>query len=131
MAREKEVTIVTYRDIFQEEEEAKDRYSDEYRDLSALIVLDKADMKLIGAEDDELVLVENEWGGVVVVAKLSEEEESHSGLAFMPNSPWSNQLISEDVGTSKIPDFKNITAKVSAFEGEVTALSTLAERMKA
>jgi formylmethanofuran dehydrogenase subunit D len=131
MAKSKDVTIVTYRDIFQEEEEAKNRYSQEYQDLSALILLDKSDLKLLGAEDGQTVQVENEWGAVVVKAVLSQEEEPHSGLAFMPNSPWSNQLISGEVGESKIPDFKNIKAKVSVSDGQVTSLSDLSERMKA
>ena len=130
MARTKEVTIVTYRDIFQEQEEAKDRYSQEYQDLSALIVLDRSDMKLVGVEDGDLVLVENEWGSVVVKAKLSEEEDSHSGVAFMPNSPWSNRLVSGDTGTSGIPDFKKVVAKVSSAEGDIISIKDLAEQMK-
>jgi len=130
MARTKEVTIVTYRDIFQDQEKAKDRYTQEYQDLSALIVLDQSDMKLIGAEDGDLVLVENEWGSVVVKAKLSEEEDSHSGIAFMPNSPWSNQIVSGDTGGSGIPDFKKVVAKVSSSEGDVITLRDLAEQMK-
>jgi len=130
MARTKEVTIVTHRDIFQEQEKAKDRYTQEYQDLSALIVLDRSDMKLIGAEDGDMVLVENEWGSVVVKAKLSEEEDSHSGIAFMPNSPWSNQIVSGDTGGSGIPDFKKVVANVSSAEGDVISLKGLAEQMK-
>lgn len=130
MARTKEVTIVTHRDIFQEQEKAKDRYTQEYQDLSALIVLDRSDMKLIGAEDGDMVLVENEWGSVVVKAKLSDEEDSHSGIAFMPNSPWSNQVVSGDTGGSGIPDFKKVVAKVSSAEGDVISLKGLAEQMR-
>ncbi len=130
MARTKEVTIVTHRDIFQEQEKAKDRYTQEYQDLSALIVLDRSDMKLIGAEDGDMVLVENEWGSVVVKAKLSDEEDAHSGIAFMPNSPWSNQVVSGDTGGSGIPDFKKVVAKVSSAEGDVISLKGLAEQMR-
>ena len=126
-----EVTIVTYRDIFQEEAKEIGRYSDEYRDLSALILLDRGDMKLIETEDGQTVQVDTDWGTVVVTAKLSEEDEEQPGLAFMPNSPWSNQLVSGDTGTSKIPEFKRIRAKVSATDKEVDTISDLVERIRA
>lgn len=125
------VTIVTYRDIFQEEAKEIGRYSDEYRDLSALILLDRGDMKLIKTEDGQTVLVETDGGMVVVTAKLSGEDEEHPGLAFMPNSPWSNQLVSGDTGTSKIPEFKRIRAEVSATDKEVDTISDLVERIRA
>ena len=126
-----EVTIVTYRDIFQEEAKEIGRYSDEYRDLSALILLDRGDMKLIETEDGQTVQVETDGGMVVVTAKLSGEDEEHPGLAFMPNSPWSNQLVSGDTGTSKIPEFKRIRAEVSATDKEVDTISELVERIRA
>ncbi len=126
-----EVTIVTYRDIFQEEAKEIGRYSDEYRDLSALILLDRGDMKLIKTEDGQTVQVETDGGMVVVTARLSEEDEEHPGLAFMPNSPWSNQLVSEDTGTSKIPEFKRIKAEVSATDKDVDTISELVERIRA
>lgn len=125
------VTIVTYRDIFQEEAKEIGRYSDEYRDLSALILLDRGDMKLIKTEDGQTVLVETDGGMVVVKARLSDEDEEHPGLAFMPNSPWSNQLVSGDTGTSKIPEFKRIRAEVSATDKEVDTISDLVERIRA
>ncbi|MHC1594206.1 MAG: molybdopterin dinucleotide binding domain-containing protein [Methanotrichaceae archaeon] len=126
-----EVTIVTYRDIFQEEAKEIGRYSDEYRDLSALILLDRGDMKLIETEDGQTVQVETDGGMVVVKARLSDEDEEHPGLAFMPNSPWSNQLVSGDTGTSKIPEFKRIRAEVSATDKEVETISDLVERIRA
>lgn len=125
------VTIVTYRDIFQEEAKEIGRYSDEYRDLSALILLDRGDMKLIKTEDGQTVLVETDGGMVVVKARLSDEDEEHPGLAFMPNSPWSNQLVSGDTGTSKIPEFKRIRAEVSSTDKEVDTISDLVERIRA
>ena len=49
----------------------------------------------------------------------------------MPNSPWSNQLVSGDTGTSKIPEFKRIRAEVSATDKEVDTISDLVERIRA
>ncbi|HPT18576.1 MAG TPA: hypothetical protein PLJ25_00830, partial [Methanothrix sp.] len=57
MAEEVAVTIVTVRDIFQDEAGRKSRFSDEYRDLSARILLDKQDMAALGAKDGQRLLV--------------------------------------------------------------------------
>ena len=67
----------------------------------------------------------------MVTARHSEEDDEHPGLAFMPNSPWSNQLVSGDTGTSKIPEFKRIKAEVSATDKDVDTISELVERIRA
>ena len=132
MAVEVEVTLVTMRNIFQDEAGRKSRFSDEYRDLSALIILDKQDMAGLGVKDGQKLLVKNDTGSVVVAAKTSEtsEDDPHPGLAFMNNSPWSNQLVSDAVSDTSIPGFKNIKAAVSAAEENVTQISELLARMQ-
>ena len=92
MAGAKEVAMVTYRGIFQEVEGALGMYSDGYRDQSALLDLDGSDAKALGVEAGQPVLLETDSGKVVVAAKIS--EEPHPGIAFMPSSPWSAQLLS-------------------------------------
>jgi len=131
MAAEVEVTVVTMRDIFQDEAGRKSRFSDEYRDQSALIILDKQDMATLGAKDGQKlrVLVKNDVGSVVVAAKTS-EDNPHQGLAFMYNSPWSNQLVSDAVSDSSIPGFKSIKATISAAEENVTQISEIQARIK-
>lgn len=125
-----EVTIITFRDIFQSEAQEMDRFGDDYRKKSALILLDEMDMKRIGVEDETAVLLKNDAGSVVVVvAKRSLEEDSHSGIAFMPSSPWANQLIPEEMGKSRIPEFKRIPATVSPTKEDVTDISELLERL--
>jgi formylmethanofuran dehydrogenase subunit D len=124
-----EVTIITFRDIFQSEAQEMDRFGDEYRNRSALILLDGMDMKRIGVEDEMAVLLESDAGKVVVLAKRSPEEESHSGIAFMPNSPWSNQLIPEEMGKSRIPEFKRIPVNISPTNEDVTDIYELLERL--
>jgi formylmethanofuran dehydrogenase subunit D len=125
-----EVTIVTFRDIFQYEAGKKGRYSDEYQKLSAEIILDKQDMTRLGTKDGQRVLVENDVGSIVVAAKTS-EDDPHPGLAFMTNSPWSNQLVRDDVCETSIPGFKSITARVSLSGEELTKIGDLLERMRA
>ncbi len=124
-----EVTIVTFRDIFQYEAGKKGRYTDEYRDLSAQIILDKQDMTRLGVKDGQMVLVKNDVGSVVAAAKTS-DDDPHPALAFMTNSPWSNQLVRDDVCLTSIPGFKRITAKVSPTEESITQVSELLQRMQ-
>ncbi len=127
---EAEVTIVTFRDIFQYEAGKKGRYSEEYRRLSAQIILDKQDMARIETLDGQSVKVENDVGSVIVIAKTS-EDDPHPGVAFMTNSPWSNQLVRDDVCETSIPGFKRIVASVSPSSGELTKIDDLLERMRA
>lgn len=127
---EAEVTIVTFRDIFQYEAGKKGRYTPEYQNLSAQIILDKQDMASLGVKDGGKVLVENDVGSIIVAAKAS-EDDPHPGLAFMTNSPWSNHLVRDDVCETSIPGFKKIAAKVSPSGEDITKIGDLLERMKA
>jgi formylmethanofuran dehydrogenase subunit D len=123
------VTIVTFRDIFQNEEEKKNRYSEDYRRLSAQIILDKQDMANLGLKDGQSVLVENAVGQIIVAAKTS-EDDSHPGLAFMVKSPWSNQLIEEDVCETGSQEQKKTSAHLSPSSEAVTQISELFQRIK-
>jgi len=124
-----EVTIVAVRDIFQDEAGRKSRFSDEYRNLSALIILDKQDMIRLEAKDGQKLLVKNEVGSIVVAARTS-EDDAHPGLAFMYNSPWSNQLVSDAVCDTSIPGFKSIKATLSPAETNITQISEIQARMQ-
>lgn len=125
-----DVRIVTFRDIFQYEAGKKSRYSEEYRKLSAQIILDKSDMAKLGLKDGQNVNLENEVGKIVVAAKTS-DDDPHPGLAFMTNSPWSNHLVRDDMCDMGIPELKNIAAKVSPSKESVTEISELLQRMRA
>ena len=74
-----ELSIITIRDIFQDEAGKKSRYSEEYKSQSALIILDKQDLAGLGAKDGQSLLVKNDVGSIVVSARLS--EDTHPGLA--------------------------------------------------
>ena len=125
-----ELKIVCFEDIFQYDAREKSRFSDEYRQLSAVILLDKQDMASLGVKDGDKVLVENEISKIVVAAKTS-DDEPHAGLAFMINSVWSNQLLRDDLCNASVPGFKGITAKVGPSQGEVTRISEIVQRMNA
>ena len=125
-----ELKIVCFEDIFQYEAREKSRFSDEYRQLSAVILLDKQDMASLGVKDGDKVLVENEISKIVVAAKSS-DDEPHAGLAFMINSVWSNQLLRDDICNARVPGFKGITARVAPSQGEVTRISEIVQRLRA
>lgn len=129
MAGKAEVTVVTYRGIFQEVEEALGMYSDGYREQSALLDLDGSDAKGLGVEDGKPVLLETDSGKVVVTAKLS--EDSHPGIAFMPASPWSAQLLSGEVDENGFLDLKSFGVQISPAKDAVTSIEEIAERIMA
>lgn len=129
MAGGRELTVITFRGIFQEVEEARGMYSDGYRDQSAVVALDGGDMKEMGVEAGEPVRLATASGDVVVAAKLSEED--HPGVAFMPASPWSAQLLSGDVGEDGFLELKRFAARASPGEGEVTTIGEIEAGIKA
>ncbi|MBW6470955.1 MAG: formylmethanofuran dehydrogenase [Methanosarcinaceae archaeon] len=123
-APEHKVTIVTYRDIFQSAVMEKGRFSEEYLKLSAVIKMDAADIKKLNVEKGDTVIVKNkDNNGKVIVRVENSGYDSHSGIAYMPNSPWSNALVDADTGGSGVPRYKNIEATVSSAKGEsITAI---------
>ncbi|MFH0904707.1 MAG: molybdopterin dinucleotide binding domain-containing protein [Methanobacteriota archaeon] len=124
---EYEIKLTTYRDIFQAEALENDRFSDEYKKHSAAIVMSKDDMKKFGLKTDDRVRLMNSYGSIVVELRESKREEP-GGLAFMVNSPWSNALVSDETGGRGIPEFKNITARISLTKDEITTIESLIGR---
>lgn len=110
-APEYDITIVTYRDVFQSSICEEDRNGKEYERLSAVIVLDAAEMKRMGIQDGANVRLTSKCGSIVVRAVASPGEEQ-KGIGFMMNSPWSNALVC-DKTMDGIPEFKNIKVKVT------------------
>lgn len=125
----KELTVITYRGIFQEVEEMLGVYSEGYRDQSAVVALDGSDMKDMGVEAGGPIRLETASGDVVVTAKLS--EEAHPGVALMPASPWSAQLLSGDVGEDGFLELKTFKVQACPGEGEATTIGEIEARIKA
>ena len=129
MAKTGELTVITFRGIFQEVEEALGMYSEGYRDQSAVVFLDGGDAKGLAVEAGKPVLVETGSGKVVVTAKVS--EEPHPGVAFMPASPWSAQLLSGEAGEGGFIEMKRFEAVVSQSGEAVTLIEEIGERIRA
>ncbi|MHC1576028.1 MAG: molybdopterin dinucleotide binding domain-containing protein [Methanosarcinaceae archaeon] len=115
---EYDVTIVTHRDIFQNTALESSRFAEEYEKLSAVINIDRQDMERIGITDNDPVIVRNKFGKIIVLAQGSGYEETHPGVAYMLNSPWSNALVSNETGGSGVPSFKSIKAVISKAKDE-------------
>ncbi|MEA1945147.1 MAG: molybdopterin dinucleotide binding domain-containing protein [Euryarchaeota archaeon] len=112
-APECKIMIVAYPDIFQTEAKLKHgKFSREYQDLSAVIMLDSGDLKKIRVKDGDPVKIKSGLADVVVTAKESEEE--HPGIGYMPESAWSNVL-----GVCPV------SAKVSRSQQEIPVIDEL------
>ena len=110
------VVIVTYPDIFRTEAGLRHgKFSSEYQELSAVIVLDSGDMAKVEVKDGELVEVLGESGSVTVRAKGSENE--HPGIGYMPEGAWVNVL-----GASPV------SAKVRGSRQEIPAIEEMYRR---
>ena len=125
-APERKIMIVGYHDIFQTEAALKHgKFSKEYQDLSAVILLDPADLKKIDVGDGDPVKISSEYGTVVVAAKKSdggtkhdtranEGHQGHPGVGYMPASVWLNILGS-----------KPASAKVSRSQQKISTVGEL------
>ncbi|AKB24942.1 Formylmethanofuran dehydrogenase subunit D [Methanosarcina sp. MTP4] len=116
-APEIKVKIITYRDIFQNKAMIEDRFGEEYKNTSALIKMDPADLKQMSVKKGDTVIVKNSFGNIVVKVEESGYETPHKGIAYMPNSPWSNMLVSDETGGMGVPKFKDIEATVTSAKG--------------
>jgi formylmethanofuran dehydrogenase subunit D len=117
-APEIKVRVITYRDIFQDKAMIENRFGEEYRDRSAVIKLDPADFKQLSIKKGDTVVLKNSFGTIVARAEESGYEPSHRGIAYMPNSPWSNMLVSDETGGTGVPKFKDISATVTSAKGQ-------------
>ena len=119
-----DIRITTYRDIFQAEALESDRFGEEYKKHSAVIVLSKSDLEKFGLRSQDRVKLSNNYGIIVVEVRESRRDEP-GGIAFMVNSPWSNALVSDETGGRGIPEFKDIRARISLTKDEITPLEKL------
>ncbi|AKB29287.1 Formylmethanofuran dehydrogenase subunit D [Methanosarcina siciliae C2J] len=117
-APEINVRVITYSDIFQDKAMVENRFGEEYRNLSAVIKMDPADLKQLNVKKGDTVVLKNSFGTIVVKAEESGYENPHRGIAYMPASPWSNMLVSDETGGTGIPKFKDISVTVTNAKGE-------------
>jgi formylmethanofuran dehydrogenase subunit D len=112
------VKVITYRDIFQDKAMIENRFGEDYRNLSAVIKLDPTDLKQLDVKKGDTVILKNSFGRVVVRAEESGYETPHRGIAYMPNSPLPNMLVSDETGGKGVPRFNDISVTVTSAKGE-------------
>ncbi len=112
------VKVITYRDIFQDKAMIENRFGEGYRNLSAVIKLDPVDLKQLNVKKGDTVILKNSFGKIIVRAEESGYETPHRGIAYMPKSPWSNMLVSDETGGTGIPKFKDISVTITSAKGE-------------
>ncbi len=122
-APEYDIKIITRRDVFQASVCEEDRFGDECLELSALVVLDDAEMKRMSIKDGANVRLTSKWGSVVVRARVSPRKEQ-KGLGFMVNGPWVNALVSDETSDG-IPAFKDIKARITISKDGITGIQEL------
>ena len=66
----------------------------------------------------DTVILKNSFGRVVVRAEESGYETPHRGIAYMPNSPLPNMLVSDETGGKGVPRFNDISVTVTSAKGE-------------
>ena len=133
-APECSVVIVTYPDIFRTEAGLKHgKFSREYQELSAVIVLDSGDMAKIEVKDGDLVEIKSEAGVVVVRAK--EFEKEHRGIGYMPEGAWANVLGASPVtppasmlALTALPSMLALSVKVGRSRQEISAIEEVYSR---
>ena len=112
-----DLVLVTYRDNFQKRvSDEYGKFSDRYRELSAIIYLDDNDLAAIDATAGKLVKVTNSDTGVSVVVVVKKSEGGHKGIGFMLNSPWANRLIVADA--DGMPNFKHNSVNITLIDSE-------------
>lgn len=112
------VKVITYRNIFQDKAMIENRFGEGYRNLSAVIKLDPVDLKQLNVKKGDTVILKNSFGRIVVKVDESGYETPHRGIAYMPKSPWSNMLVSDETGGTGIPKFKDISVTITSAKGE-------------
>ena len=115
---ELKLKVITYRDVFQDSAKESSRFGEEYKELSAIILLDPKDIAKLAIKEDATVFVKNGFGKVVVKAHKSGYEQPHPGVAFMVNGPWSNALVPDETDGTGVPNFKDFEAIVQGAKDE-------------
>ncbi len=118
-----EVLVITNSDIFQIEVAITDKFSEEYLKRSAVASISSEDMGKMGIKEGKNVRIENENGSVVV--SIVKSQEDHKGIVFMPDSFYSNILLSQDTDGTGIFNGKKVKARISKVDEPVIGIKEL------
>ncbi|TFG14329.1 tRNA CCA-pyrophosphorylase [Candidatus Thorarchaeota archaeon] len=110
------VQITSGRTLIQGRAIEKGKTSQEYLDAVAVCELSDKDMRSLGLEKGDTILVESEFGKTIVRSKL--DKNLPDGFAFMPCGPYFNSLIASDTQFSGMPSYKSVKASIRRANGK-------------
>ena len=91
------------------------KMSKEYFDEVSVCEMDSTSLKVLGISEGDTVLVESNYGEVIVKSRLDKRAEP--GVVFIPCGPYANMVTGSDTEESGMPNFKNIPVVVYSAKG--------------
>ncbi|MEM4246285.1 MAG: molybdopterin dinucleotide binding domain-containing protein [Candidatus Bathyarchaeia archaeon] len=115
------VQLITGRSLGQGRGKEKGKYSLSYLQSTSVCELDPEDLKTLRLAEDENLLVETEYGQVVL-KPVPSTQAPHRGIAFIPYGPWANRLTGPQTQGSGMPNLKGVSARIIGTKAPVTPL---------
>ncbi|MFH1328233.1 MAG: molybdopterin dinucleotide binding domain-containing protein [Candidatus Bathyarchaeota archaeon] len=102
--------LITGRTLAQGKGKERGKLSSAYKESVTVCEIDENDLKLIGLEPEQNVMVTSKHGSIVLKSRLSKEPTP--GIVFVPLGPWVNVLIGSDTDGTGMPQFKRVEVEV-------------------
>jgi formylmethanofuran dehydrogenase subunit D len=74
--------------------------------------LSEKDFKSLGLSEGKNVLIKNDYGKVVLTAKM--DAGLPDSIVFIPMGPWANAIVGKETGGCGTPHFKGLMVDVAA-----------------
>jgi formylmethanofuran dehydrogenase subunit D len=85
--------------------------------------LSENDFKSLGLAEGRNVLIKNDYGQVVLTAKM--DGGLPDSMVFIPMGPWANVLVGTETGGCGTPHFKGLKVDVAATDSSVLSIRDL------
>jgi len=123
----KEFCLITGRTIKQGITLHDGKTSEVYKKEVGVVFLNEKDMKDLGVNEGDSVLLVTDFGKVVVRVLKGDLPER---IAFMPYGPWANMLTSADTHGIGMPDLKGLRLYIYPVNEEVWDWKRILEEVK-
>lgn len=90
---------------------------------AAVCHLSDKDFKSLGLSEGKNVLLKNEFGQVVLTAKV--DAGLPESMVFIPMGPWANVIVGKETGGCGTPHFKGLEVEVAATNSPVLNIREL------
>ena len=90
---------------------------------AAVCHLSDKDFKSLGLSEGKNVLLKNEFGQVVLTAKV--DAGLPESMVFIPMGPWANVIVGKETGGCGTPHFKGLEVDVAATNSPVLNIREL------